>query len=70
MCCGMFLLDGEVVFMPSKNLNKIVSRTLISVVTHGQLKYYLREVIDSVNPEFAPSDSKNECTRTENVVPP
>ena len=60
MSCGMFSLYGEVVFIHSKHVNKIVSCTLILVVTYGLLKDYLRGVICSVNPEFA----KNECTRS------
>ena len=35
---------------------------------HPTLKDYLKGVIYSVNPDFASSDSKKECTRTENVV--
>ena len=58
-----FCLDGEVVFINSKHVNKIGSSTLIVVVTCGQLKDCLMGVIYSVNPEFAPSDSKNECNR-------
>ena len=39
-------------------MKKIGSSTLILVVTCGLLKYCLKVVIDIVNPEFAPSDSK------------
>ena len=35
MCCGMFCIDGEVVFIHSKLVNKIRSNTLILVVTCG-----------------------------------
>ena len=65
MCFSMFCLDGEVLFIHAKHVNEIGSRTLILVVTRGYLKDYQRGVIDSVNPEFAKSDSKNECTRNE-----
>ena len=70
MCYSLFCLDGEVIFIHSKHVNKIGSSTLILVVTCGLLKDYLRGDIFSVNPEFASSDSKNECTRTKNVFPP
>ena len=70
MCCSMYCLDGEVVFIRSKHVNKIGSRTLILVITCGLLKDYLMRYIYSVNPEFASSDSKNECTRTKNIFPP
>ena len=40
-------------------VNKIGFITLILVVTYGKLEDYLRGVINSVNPEFAPSDSIN-----------
>ena len=70
MCCSMFSLDGEVVFIHSKHMNKIGSITLILVVTCGLLKDHHRGVINSVNPEFASSDRKNECTRTKNGCPP
>ena len=53
MCRGMFSLYGEVVFIHSKHVNKIVSCTLILVVIYGLLKDYLRRVICSVNPELA-----------------
>ena len=51
-------------------MNRIGSSTLILVVTCEYLKITSGGVIDSVNPEFASSDSKNECTRTKNVFPP
>ena len=28
---------------------------------------FVGRVIDNINPEFASSDSKNECTRTDNI---
>ena len=59
MCCSIFCLDGEVVFINSKHENKIGFSTLILVVTCGLLKDYLRGYVFSVNPEFASSDSKN-----------
>ena len=59
MCCSMFCLDGEVVSINSKHVNKIGSSTLILDVTCGLLKDYLRGDIYSVSPEFASSDSKN-----------
>ena len=59
MYCGMFCLDGEVVFIHSNHVIKIGSCTLILVVTCGKLKDYLRGVMNSVNPEFASSESKN-----------
>ena len=70
MCFGMFCLDGYVVFIYSKHVNKIGSSTLILVVTCGSLKDYLRGVQESVNPEFASSDSKNEYTGTKNLFLP
>ena len=66
MWCGMFCLDGEVVFIHLKQMDKIGSSALVLVFTRGKLEYYLSGVIDRVNPEFAPSDSKNGCTRTDN----
>ena len=63
MCCGMFCLDGEVVFIHSKYLNKIGSSTLILVVTCGLLKEYLWGVLESKTLEFAPSHNKIECSR-------
>ena len=63
----MFCLDGKVVFIHSRHVNKIGSITLILVVTCGYLKNCLRGVEDSVSPEFASYDSKNECTRTKNI---
>ena len=64
MCCGMFCLDGEVVFIHSKQVNKL------GPSPHGgNLKNYLRGVIDSVNPEFSQSDSKHLCNRTDVVFP-
>ena len=70
MCCSMYCLDGEVVFIHSKHVNKIGSSTLILLVTCGLLKDYLKGYIYSVNPELASSDSQNECTRTKNIFPP
>ena len=70
MWCGMFCLDGEVVFIHLKQMDKIGSSALVLVFTRGKPEYYLSGVIDSVNPKFAPSDSKNECATTDNVFPP
>ena len=70
MWCSMFCLDREVVFIHAKYVSKKGSTALILIVTCGLLKDYLRGIVDSVNPEFAPSNSKNECTRTENGFPP
>ena len=38
MCCGMFCLDGEVLFIHSKHEKKIGSSTLILFVTCGYQK--------------------------------
>ena len=48
-------------------MNKTDPSTVILASTRGKLLDYLRGVMDSVNSEFAPSRSKNECTRT-NIV--
>ena len=69
MGCGMFCLNGEVVFIHLKQVNKIGSGTLILVIKCGLLKDYLNWVIDSVNSKFAFSESKNECSRTKNFFP-
>ena len=57
MCCGMFCLDGEVIFIRSKHVNKIVSSTLVLVFTCGLLKEYLRFFF-FYDFEFAAMDSK------------
>ena len=57
MCCGMFCLDQEVIFIHSKQVNKI------GIMDNGEMR-------DNGNPEFASSDSKNNCTRTKNIFPP
>ena len=69
MCFGIFSLDGEVVFIYSKHVNKICSITLILVSTCGYLKDYLRGVIYFVNPKFGPYDCNSKCTRTEKKNP-
>ena len=53
------VLYRNIVFILSKHGNKIDSSKLILVMTCGGLKDYLKGIIDSVNPEFALSDSKN-----------
>ena len=54
----MFCLDGEVVFVHSKQVYKTGPSTLILVSTRCYLKAYLRSVMENVNPEFPRSDSK------------
>ena len=51
----------------SKHVNKIGSSTLILVIMCGELKNYLRGVVDSANLEFVLSDSKNECSMTQKI---
>ena len=61
MWCSTLCLDGEVVSIHAKHVG------IKGNMWENKVKDYLRGVIDSVNPEFAPFDSKNECNRTEHV---
>ena len=58
MCCGMFCLDGEIIFIHSIQVNITGCITLILVLTRGYIREYLRGVVESVNPKFASSDRK------------
>ena len=62
MGCGLFCLDEEVVFIPSKQVNKTGPSTIILVSIRG------RRVITSVNP--APLTLKLSVLLTDNVFPP
>ena len=53
----MFCPDGEVIVIHSKQVDKTGPSTLILASTRGLIKEYLRWLIHSVNPEFAPSHS-------------
>ena len=61
----MFCLNGEVVFIHSKCVKKNRFQH-----TNFSCHMWVQGFIDSVNPEFSPSDSKNEFNRTENLFPP
>ena len=43
---------------------------MVCFVQMERLSSYLRVIIHNVNPEFASSDSLNECTRTKKVLTP
>ena len=64
VCCVKFCLDGEVVFIHSKQVDKKCLNNLILISTKVTFEEYLGRVIKSENPKFATSDSKSRCTRT------
>ena len=50
--------------------SKVHNADFLLTCTRGLLSEYLKGVIGNINPEFAPYNSNNECTRTDIVFPP
>ena len=63
----MFCPTGQVVVIHSEQVDKTRPSTLILALSQSWLLWYIRVDMESICPEFALYDSKNECARTDTV---